>query len=406
MEPVNVVLDIDGVLCCNSVRSKEAASFYLRKGAIISAIKTHYVFPGVIEFLQLLFRTENIRVSFFSSGDRQRNEMFVEEILKCAIGKEGYEKVQKSVVILSREHMVSNTDHNSKAQYQTYGLTNGNKKKDVSKVLRDDETLQNTVLIDDDHSYIQYGQEKNVLKVPGADNRDYRGCEYELEAYTEEGYKEIPCSLLMLVDEEQEPGKGYKKEVVSGDKILVFKNEVGYQIGFLSNQSNQYEQRMIPVEEKKWFISSLDEILDIKSTEKSREIELNNTDQLEYIRSFVDHFGGKTRRIYREINRICYIAGLLFKSMEVAQQECVPLTEVLFRWQYKKKIDSFKPNFRKLASHQQFYLFGLEKLRQVNSNFSLTTPKSYFHCIKLPIGEEEDKLLEEAVSNEGGCVIM
>ena len=46
---INVVLDIHDVLACTEVRNIEQASFFKNKGAIITAVKTHYVFPGVIE---------------------------------------------------------------------------------------------------------------------------------------------------------------------------------------------------------------------------------------------------------------------------------------------------------------------------------------------------------------------
>jgi len=62
---IHVVLDIDGVLCCSG--AKENASFYKEKGAVLSAIKTYYVFPGVIELLQLFFANREIKVSFFSA---------------------------------------------------------------------------------------------------------------------------------------------------------------------------------------------------------------------------------------------------------------------------------------------------------------------------------------------------
>jgi len=96
MGSINLVFDIDGVLACNAIGSTKIAAFFLKKGAIITALKTHYVFPGVIELMQLLFQTENIKVSFFSSGDRQRNEIFVKQLLELALGQEGYRKIEKN----------------------------------------------------------------------------------------------------------------------------------------------------------------------------------------------------------------------------------------------------------------------------------------------------------------------
>ena len=139
MEPINVVFDIDGVLACTRARTLQSASFFHRKGMIITALKTHYIFPGVRELMQLLFSIDRIRVSFFSSGVKERNIPFVRELLETSLGRENYLKVEGRVDVLSRDDLLRMQITDSYSQYEKYGLYHGNKKKDVSKVLREGE---------------------------------------------------------------------------------------------------------------------------------------------------------------------------------------------------------------------------------------------------------------------------
>ncbi|HSX26364.1 MAG TPA: hypothetical protein VLE89_05085 [Chlamydiales bacterium] len=157
----NIVFDIDGVLCAKNADPANALLF-LRKGQILTALKTHYIFPGVIELLTRLYRTENVRVSFFSSGIRQRNELLIPQLLQKAL-PETHERIRFETTILSREDL---TELSREKSYPKSPFSLGNKQKDIEKVLRPGELLENTLLIEDDSSYAMPEQYKNLLHVP------------------------------------------------------------------------------------------------------------------------------------------------------------------------------------------------------------------------------------------------
>jgi len=90
--PYEVFCDIDHTAADARFEEKDdnVTAFFEKYGCIIEAKKTHYVFPGVIETLQLLFQMKDVRVSFFSAGHVARNRIFVRKLLVRTLGNEGY----------------------------------------------------------------------------------------------------------------------------------------------------------------------------------------------------------------------------------------------------------------------------------------------------------------------------
>jgi hypothetical protein len=176
----NLVFDIDNVLADHRKCSDDnQILFFMRKGAIIDALKPHYIFPGVIELLRLLFRETDVRVTFFSSGHQSRNDPFVEGLLRKVLGNAAYEGIKDKVFILSGTKSDNSSDLNSndrelaRKQFKQYGLHWGNQKKSLDKVVTRGGSLANTLLIDDDPSWVMYGQEKNYLYVPMSRSYDF-----------------------------------------------------------------------------------------------------------------------------------------------------------------------------------------------------------------------------------------
>jgi hypothetical protein len=133
---------------------------------IFAAEKEHQVLPGVIELIQLLFSKDYINLAFFSSGRKERNAEFVKELLIRSLGKDKYLEVEPSIIILSREDLTPGDGNQASQMYQNFGLCWGNNKKDITKALGKDGSLANAIFIDDDPTYIYYGQEKNFLRSP------------------------------------------------------------------------------------------------------------------------------------------------------------------------------------------------------------------------------------------------
>ncbi|MCP5506859.1 MAG: hypothetical protein H7A37_00940 [Chlamydiales bacterium] len=397
MTTINVCLDIDGVLCCSDAKTVENASFYHQKGAIIDAVHTYYVFPGVMEFIRLLYRQKNITVSFYSNANAFRNYYFVRHLLKRSLGEEEYRKVKNNVVVLSKQDRAKISNETAKKQFEQYGITSNQRftKKDLTKI--DSTPLNNMVLIDDKDSNVFPGQEANFLKAPSSCTKDYLDC------IDGEQHTKIPCLLLVLGKHESEPEDSEKQEVIAGNQILVIKNGSNYELGFLELSDDRYEQLPIPAEGNKELIEQLDTICHQGNGGEYGAIDLKDSRVNEVIYQLVRSNAGETKAIYTEINRICYVAGMLFKAIELAEKNSVTLSEQLFKRQFLKLSENrFKPCFDRTATQKKVYLYGLQKLKEVNSSYSLITPVIFRKCINLPLTRSQEVFLKDAIGNECG----
>lgn len=102
----HVTLDIQGLLACDKIVTEKDIAFFRNRGAIVSAHKTMYVFPAVIELVAALYQNENTKVAFFTTryaiknwqrevSNWSRSEKFVEEIVKKATTEENWLKVKE-----------------------------------------------------------------------------------------------------------------------------------------------------------------------------------------------------------------------------------------------------------------------------------------------------------------------
>lgn len=400
---IHIVLDIDGVLACSRVENIQQAKFFKNKGAILTAIKTHYIFPGVLEFIKLLFQTENVKISFFSAGDKKRNIVFVDQLLKLSLPEIEYEEVKSKICILSRDDLTEPTHEEGRKQYELYDVYPGNRQKDLSKALENSEFLENAVLIDDDSSYIACGQAKNILYVPESENSNFTVLPSKCDSYERDGHKFLRCVLSS-----EESSDSEKRAVEEGKQIFILQTEEGFEVEFL-NKSRKYERRLISQEDHENLLLQLNQI-NQKNIRKNKSVSLiKDKELIRLISELVRSFEGKTRKICRQANRICYVTGLLFTALKIAESKNISVSESLFQMQFKLKkgMETYRPNFEQLCKRDDLYLIGLEKLREVNSNLQLITPHNYLECVQLPISENEQLVLQEAVENQhNGCCIM
>lgn len=112
-----------------------------------------------------------MKISFFSSGIKERNEILVEKLLCQSLGKTRYESIKNQIIICSKDKLT--VSKNGSEQYDNYGIYKGNYKKDLTHISNQQGTLDRTILIDDDTSYCYYGQEKNVLMTRYADDTTF-----------------------------------------------------------------------------------------------------------------------------------------------------------------------------------------------------------------------------------------
>src|SRR3990167_8189700 len=162
---ITVVFDIDGVLVDenNNIRDVTTRSFIEKTGAIIHAAGAeYYVYPGVLPLMQFLVTNPLIDIAFFSAGVKERNTELVEKLLILAIGQDKYQQIKNNIIVLSRNDLVPNNREDAEKMRWSHVLRWGNMKKDIRKALQNG-LLENSVIIEDDSSYIHYGQEGNLL---------------------------------------------------------------------------------------------------------------------------------------------------------------------------------------------------------------------------------------------------
>lgn len=165
---INLVFDIDGVLAFHSAQLSDTSLAVIEKYGhiIVAAGLAHYVSPGAVELMKLLFSMPYVRVSFFSSGAKSRNVEFVEKLLTLSLGFVRYHAVKNDVIVLSKEDMVYyGNSEQSENITKLCGSLHGNYKKDLSSVLalHPEDSMNDAILIDDDPSYVCLGQHKNIL---------------------------------------------------------------------------------------------------------------------------------------------------------------------------------------------------------------------------------------------------
>jgi len=412
--PVHVVLDIDQVLACTQA-SYHQAIFFQRRGAIISAIMPHYIFPGVLEFIQVLGQTEGIKFSFFSAGDARRNEILVDALLKRALPEVKYHALRDKIRICSKEHLTTVSANKKRKHESLFGFSSNPQIKDLRKIVSEEE-LSNTVLIDDNLFVAAPDQRGNLLLVPEMSAQKYDKLPQKKERYLPDGYRHLEC-VLGNADAKAVA----QKQVRSGKQIVVLKTEEGFSIQFLDRSSHRYQSKELSTDN--------DQELKEKLTQFHEHIMSRyqpNPEGMKYlyipgethtvtdaslaqsILSFVARHDGIHKKIKRKANAICYAVGTLMKALQQSKEKNVPITEILFKMQFKPKADgTFATCFRERFRQDEIYKIGWEALRQVNPDFTWTSPHQYMAVITPPLSFEEKKELKTRITpNSEDCCVM
>ncbi len=172
--------------------------------------------PGCIPFFQFLFEHPQVRPAFFSAGVRVRNLVLAEKIVRMAVAAGGDPTWLERYDVFSREDCF-NTEvvrHEGTwardSPYQPPGYF-GNLKKDLRMIhygrevyhelfsqarcgepvllpdaVKDKPMLEHVILIEEDHSYLFPGQQRNMLLSP-----TYRCARARVENYQYEDTPEV-----------------------------------------------------------------------------------------------------------------------------------------------------------------------------------------------------------------------
>lgn len=189
---INVVFDIDETIATGFPDTKEDeipewAKIFKVNDLYIDAIAPHIIHPGVKELIQFLDKM-NVKISFYSSGPKERNEIFVEKLLCKALGEKRYQELKKSNQVKIISELVSSDKAKGQEQARLYGDNfhrDQGVKKDLQKAVEKIDNIDWSVLIEDTLAYGYYGQEKNLLKVPLVQPRNFESLHYYFNAKEE-----------------------------------------------------------------------------------------------------------------------------------------------------------------------------------------------------------------------------
>lgn len=122
----------------------------------------HYLFPGYFALLRWLHE-RGVSLAFFSSGVEERNVPLVEHIMRRTFADQP-EPVPYRV--FSRHHCIDTDDLKRQAAGEAKRCQPcffGNLKKKLAGVVVPEDALDDTLLIDDDESYMVRGEEYNFV---------------------------------------------------------------------------------------------------------------------------------------------------------------------------------------------------------------------------------------------------
>ncbi|MCC5944881.1 MAG: hypothetical protein JJT94_08090 [Bernardetiaceae bacterium] len=167
----NFVFDIDDTLAVAQsdynhkelepkIRKQFGDEFFERHCLMVNKYP-HYIFPGFYALFRWLHEKGG-KIFFFSSGLDVRNIPFAELMMEKAFGANPPE-----YKVFSREDCID-TSYKSdefKALYQSYFY--GQRKKKLGGIVVPEEEVPNSILIEDDQSYMTKGEEYNLVRVGG-----------------------------------------------------------------------------------------------------------------------------------------------------------------------------------------------------------------------------------------------
>jgi hypothetical protein len=168
----NFVFDIDGAIAIavdyqpekveKGVKEKFGEAFY-DKYCLSACNYPHYIFPGYYAFFKWL-HDQGGKIIFFSSGVELRNVELTEKLMRLSFGDD-FPNVEYKV--FSRQHCIDTTSlypyEETQEKYQSFFY--GQKKKKLGGIVVPEAEMSNSLLIDDDTSYMVKGEEFNFVYV-------------------------------------------------------------------------------------------------------------------------------------------------------------------------------------------------------------------------------------------------
>lgn len=163
----NFVFDLDGAIVVapsykpqeleKNIKEKLGNDFF-HKHYIVAYEIPYYIFPGYYALFQWLY-SFGAKIFFFSSGIEARNTDLVNKIMKAAFG-EGVSGIEYK--IFSRQHCIDTSKFRGNEE-EIESIFEGQRKKKLGGVVVPESEVPNSLLIDDDNTFMTKGEEYNFI---------------------------------------------------------------------------------------------------------------------------------------------------------------------------------------------------------------------------------------------------
>ncbi len=156
---LTVVADYDAERIIKEIGEKFDDQYY-QKHTIEVLGYAHHIFPGFYALFRWLDEL-GANLIFFSTGIKQRNVPFAEDFMRRAFGDRVSEVGYK---VYSREDCIDTSGFMKEDDISRYqSVYYGQRKKKLGSVVAPESELADSLLIDDDNSYMVKGEEYNFI---------------------------------------------------------------------------------------------------------------------------------------------------------------------------------------------------------------------------------------------------
>lgn len=367
-----ICFSVSNILAAPYNDSSYADDPFVKNRVVITASNIRqYIFPGVVELLELLFETKNITVAFCAGQDEERDKEFVSLLLSLVLGPKRYRDVKNSIPVLTKKTVLVESIENARLQEARFGFEQQFLKKDISKLVPHDTPLDNVLLVDTNTAQVACGREGNFFCVPFTRARDYTA--FDLDHIEERSIDFCFAHFSNMQDFIR-----HRKNIVTHKYILVAYIDAKCILFYTDKHSNEPCFYTFAPDE----LEVLGKNCPIDGCYSSTIVAEKAPALSELLVKILEKHNGKMQRMYRQVNHIYFMAGAIFEAIQIAAFEQKSVSRVFFDWQFRQVGNKYEQTFDELQANERLYRLGLELLRKKN-------PHLHFHSTIRPLTKGE-----------------
>lgn len=353
---INLVFGVEGVLTCPDVKDEKLIKFFKREGAVITtASKTHYLFPGVVEMMQQLFKLDGVKVGFYCSEDKKNAGDFITQLKKKVY-------VEGSVCYV-------------------YDFDPRRSTKSLASFLNEGELLENGIMVDCHLAHIDAEEQLQYLHVPPTSASHF---EKTSEVVSPDGYRcfkclfvnrfveereeEADCVLLVEDKSEQMIAEG-KRAVKENKSLMLLREQDQFWVYFLDRDSRDLRRECILDEALIERLKAVGESLGDRKT----PYQLTGHKLIQDIGAFVGSKNGLAKEPFHAINRIYALTSLIFKTIQSARETETTVKDHLFPHQFEHRAGRYHSISDQTYTIDGLYEWGLNRLRKSNETLKFNS---------------------------------